>query len=100
MNEQALPPAVGYGVKHHLLLRDGSLEAEPAGVTVDYGLRFEHYGEAYPDTPYGMAIFDYQKYQNGVENSGITWHSLTPSVPLSGVSGQPVLLSPRFGSFH
>jgi len=96
-DEQALPPAVGYGVNTTSFYATDHWKLNRR-VTVDYGLRFEHYGEAYPDTPYGMAIFDYQKYQNGVENSGITWHSLTPSVPLSGVSGQPVLLSPRFGA--
>jgi hypothetical protein len=95
--EQALPPAINsaantmsfYANDHWKLARR---------ITVDYGLRFEHYGAAYADTPYGVAIFDKNKYQNGAMNSGISWHSLDHSIPLSGTSGNPVLFSPRVGA--
>ena len=95
--EQALPPAINsaannmsfYATDHWKLTRR---------ITVDYGLRFEHYGASYPDTRYGVAVFDRNKYQNGVMNSGISWHSLDHSVPLSGNAGNPILYSPRVGA--
>lgn len=95
--EQALPPAISsaantmsfYATDHWKLNRR---------IAVDYGLRFEHYGASYSDTPYGVAIFDRNKYQNGVTNSGISWHSLDHSVPISGNGGNPLLYSPRVGA--
>ena len=95
--EQALPPAIGFGVNTTSFYATDHWKLNRR-ITVDYGLRFEHYGAAYPNTKWGNAVFDSQKYQNGVQDSGITWHSLTPSVPISGVSGQPVDFSPRFGA--
>ncbi len=95
--EQALPPVIRYSLNtlsfyatdHWKLTRR---------ITLDYGLRFEHYGAAYPDTKWGMAVFDKAIYQNGVQNAGITWHSLNPAYPTSGVKGQPILYSPRLGA--
>ena len=95
--EQALPPAISYAENTMSFYATDHWKLNRR-ITVDYGLRFEHYGAAYPDTSWGMAVFDKAKYQNGVMDSGITWHSLDHSVPLSGVTGQPVLLSPRFGA--
>jgi hypothetical protein len=95
--EQALPPAISYALNNTSFYATDHWKLNRR-ITVDYGLRFEHYGAAYPDTSWGMAIFDKTRYQNGVKDSGITWHSLDHSVPISGVSGQPVLFSPRFGA--
>ena len=95
--EQALAPAIKmvgpqmsfYATDHWKINRR---------ITVDYGLRFEHFPTPYPDNQYGAAIFDRNKYQNGVTNSGVSWHGLDSSIPKSGNSGNPVLFSPRFGA--
>ncbi len=95
--EQALPPAISAAANNMSFYATDHWKINRR-ITVDYGMRFEHYGASYPDTPYGVAIFDSKKYQNGVQNSGISWHSLDHSIPLSGNSGNPVLFSPRFGA--
>ena len=95
--EQAMPPAVKmvldetsfYATDHWKLNRH---------ITVDYGLRFEHWGAGYPDTPYGDAVFDKTKYQDGVKNSGVSWHSINSSISKAGQTVEPILYSPRFGA--
>ena len=67
-------------------------------ISVDYGSRFDHYGPSYPSDPYGNAVWLPKQYQNGVQNSGVTWHSLTSSVSKAGVSADLVKFSPRFGA--
>ena len=95
--EQALPPAISYALNSLSFYATDHWKLNRR-ITVDYGMRFEHYGAAYPATKYGMAVFDKALYQNGVKNSGITWHSLNSAYPSSGVSGQPILFSPRVGA--
>jgi hypothetical protein len=95
--EQALPPAISYGLNTMSFYATDRWKLTRR-VTIDYGLRFEHYGAARPDTQWGMAVFDRTQYQNGVQNSGISWHSLDRNIPVSGVSNQPVVFSPRFGA--
>jgi len=95
--EQALPPVVNmaqnttqfYATDHWQLTRR---------ITIDYGLRFEHFGFPYPDNRWGAAIFDAKKYQNGVQNSGISWHSLDSSISKAGGSVDTLVYSPRFGA--
>jgi hypothetical protein len=95
--EQALPPIVQmaqnttqfYATDHWQLNRR---------ISVDYGMRFEHYGFPFPNDQWGAAIFDANKYQDGVQNSGVSWHSLNPSIAKAGGTGDPVVFSPRFGA--
>jgi Carboxypeptidase regulatory-like domain len=95
--EQALPPAISYALNSMSFYATDHWKLNRR-ITVDYGLRFEHYGAAHPDTQWGMAVFDKALYTNGVKDSGITWHSLNSAYPTSGVSGQPILFSPRVGA--
>jgi hypothetical protein len=70
-------------------------------LTVQYGIRFEHYGKPY-STPYGLAQFNPATYDNDPsvvgENTGATWHAINPKVPLSGTASRPVFYSPRLGA--
>lgn len=99
--EQALPPptnlaqnvAAFYAQDHWRLTRR---------ISVDYGLRFEHYAKPYSD-PYGLAVFNPANYDATIPvatntQTGITWHSLTSSVPISGADSRLFYFSPRFGA--
>ncbi len=70
-------------------------------LTLEYGMRFEHIAKPYDGVGYGLAIFDESKYSNApadlAKNTGVTWHKMDPSVPLSGARSRPVFFSPRLG---
>lgn len=99
--EQALPPVVHmqqaatsfYANDHWKLNRR---------VTLDYGLRFEHYATPYADNQYGAAVFDPSKYgadvTAGKQNPGVSWHNINSSTPISGATQQFLVYSPRFGA--
>ena len=67
-------------------------------ITVDYGMRLEHYGVAVADGPYGSVTFNRDKYKDGVKNSGISYWGIDKSVPKSGGTAAPIVVSPRFGA--
>ena len=67
-------------------------------ITIDYGSRFDHYGPSYPESPYGNAVWLPKQYQDGVENSGVSWHSLDSNLSKAGVSPDAIKFSPRFGA--
>jgi hypothetical protein len=67
-------------------------------VTIDFGSRFDHYGPSYPESPYGNAVWLPKRYQDGVANSGVSWHSLDPMLSKAGVSADLIKYSPRFGA--
>jgi hypothetical protein len=99
--EQALPPVV------HMAQASTSFYATDKfrlnrRVTIDYGLRFEHFGSPYADNKYGVAAFDPQKYDSqftsGTQNPGVSWHSLNSGTPISGVTEDFLVYSPRFGA--
>ena len=65
-------------------------------LTVQYGMRFDHYGKPFqPD--YGLAVFNPTQYSNATTN-GVAWHSLNSSIPLSGAASRAVFFSPRLGA--
>jgi hypothetical protein len=67
-------------------------------VTVDYGIRLEHFGVAAADGPYGSITFNPKTYQAGVKNSGISYYGIDKSVPKSGGTAANLVYSPRFGA--
>ena len=73
-------------------------------LTLQFGLRFEHYGKPYaPVNDVGMAIFDPSKYipASGPDaNTGISWHKMDPTVPLSGAQSRFLYFSPRLGAAY
>lgn len=97
--EQALPPAkvnlsqniaAGYAQDDWKMTRR---------ITVQYGMRFEHYAKPYDATGFGLAVFNPAAYGTGTgTNPGVTWHKLTPSVPLSGSKSRLFYYSPRVGA--
>jgi hypothetical protein len=72
-------------------------------LTVQYGLRFEHYGKPY-SPPYGLAQFNPATYNNAAsavgENTGVSWHKLNSAIPLAGTTNTFLFYSPRIGAAY
>lgn len=68
-------------------------------LTVNYGIRFDHIGQWYPNTKYGAAVFSIGNFLANptATNAGLTWHSLNSSVPISGLVSPPFYYEPRVG---
>jgi hypothetical protein len=99
--EQALPPVV------HMAQASTSFYATDhfrlnKRITLDYGLRFEHFGSPFADNKYGAAVFDPSKYgaqvSANVQNPGVSWHSINSGTPISGATESFLVYSPRFGA--
>ena len=71
-------------------------------LTVDVGLRFDHFGKPYSENSLGLAIFDASKYSNDPAqldaHTGVLWHGIDHSIPLSGADSRLFFYSPRFGA--
>jgi len=71
-------------------------------ITVDYGLRMDHFGVPTPDTQFGVAVFNRKLYASqlaaGVPNAGISWHTLDHSISKSGTTADLLKFQPRFGA--
>ena len=72
-------------------------------LTLNYGLRLDHVGQWY-GPPNGMAVWSPTTYVNGTpsspftaNNTGITWHGINSSIPLSGWQSPLFYFEPRFG---
>jgi hypothetical protein len=99
--EQALPPVV------HMAQASTSFYATDhfklnKRITLDYGLRFEHFGAPYADNKYGAAVFDPSKYgtqvSSNTQNPGVSWHSINSGTPISGATENFLVYSPRVGA--
>lgn len=71
-------------------------------LTLDYGLRFDHLGPWVDESGKGAAVFVPSAYNanapgGGPSLTGFEWHSIDPSVPLSGAKGRLFFYNPRFG---
>lgn len=70
-------------------------------LTVQYGLRFEHYGKPY-SPPFGLAQFNPATYNNSPSavglNTGVSWHKLDSKIPLAGTTNAFLYYSPRIGA--
>ena len=99
--EQALPPPsqIAQNVAAFYVQDDWKVTRR---LTLQYGLRFEHYAKPYDATGFGMAIFDPSKYSNDPadlnNNTGVFWNKMDPSIPLSGSDSRFVFFSPRVGA--
>jgi len=72
-------------------------------LTVNYGLRFDHMGQWYGANS-GMAVWNPGLYVNGTPtnritnpNTGLTWHGINSSIPISGWSSPLFYFEPRIG---
>ena len=96
--EQALPPPSSIANNIYALYAMDSWKVSRR-FTLTYGLRFEHYGKPYaPVEDVGLAIFDPSRYvpSSGPDaNTGVYWHKIDPSVPLSGADSRFLFFSPR-----
>ena len=74
-------------------------------LTIQYGMRFEHYAKPYDGDGIGLAIFDSTKYSNNLAqfnngSTGVLWNFNNPAVPLSGATSRFLFLSPRLGAAY
>lgn len=71
-------------------------------VTLEYGLRFEHYAKPYAASDLGLATFFAEKYSNDPakldEHTGVSWYGMDKSVPKSGTESRLFYFSPRVGA--
>jgi hypothetical protein len=68
-------------------------------LTLNYGLRFDHFGQWY-GPPNGMAVWDPASYNNtpsAPPNTGLLFHSINSSIPLSGLKSPLFYYEPRVG---
>jgi hypothetical protein len=68
-------------------------------LTLNYGLRFDHMGQWYGPTN-GMAVWDPASYNNTASapaNTGLLFHSIDSSIPLSGMKSPLFYYEPRVG---
>ena len=70
-------------------------------LTLTLGLRFEHLGNWVPtNNNLGLAVWNPATYNNSSSApgwTGLLWHGIDPSIPLSGVPSKLFFVEPRFG---
>ncbi len=80
-----------------------SWKARPR-LTLEYGARLAHLGAWYDNQNIGLAIFDQSKYSNDPADlaklTGLTWHKIDPSIPLSGARSRGLFVTPRVGAAY
>ena len=96
--EQAQPPAseVAQNIAAFYAQDDWKLTRR---ITVQLGMRFEHIAKPY-SPGFGLAVFDRAKYNASSTsgNTGVLWHGVDASVPLSGTDSRFAFFSPRVGA--
>jgi hypothetical protein len=69
-------------------------------LTLEGGLRVSHLGNWYDANDIGMGVFDPALYDPGAPLgalSGLTWHAIDSSIPLSGSKAKYFFFAPRVG---
>jgi Carboxypeptidase regulatory-like domain/TonB-dependent Receptor Plug Domain len=71
-------------------------------LTLNYGVRFDHIGQWYGfnDFASGFQVWDGASYVNSANapaNTGLLWHAIDKTVPLSGWSSPAFYYAPRVG---
>lgn len=96
--EQALPPPSNLSQNIYAFYAQDDWKFNRR-ITINYGMRFEHYAKPFSPDGYGLAVFDPLKYGDGTgTNPGVTWHRIDSSVPLSGTKSRLLYFSPRVGA--
>ncbi len=99
--EQALPPTVQMEQKTTSIYATDHWKVN-AHLTVDYGMRFEHFGAPFANDPWGLAAFSPLQYGTqasaSTQNPGLAWYGVNRSTPLSGNTESFLVYSPRFGA--
>ena len=70
-------------------------------LTLDYGMRFSHLGPWNDANGNGFAVFNPAKYSDNPADvnklTGIQWHKIDSSVPISGAPSRKLFYNPRVG---
>jgi hypothetical protein len=68
-------------------------------MSIDAGVRLEHFTPWLDPHGQGVAVFDAAAYRSGapLASPGVLYHAIDASIPLSGVPTRPVFVDPRFG---
>lgn len=68
-------------------------------LTLNYGIRFDHEGQWYPNTKFGAAVFNVAAFQANPDavNAGLQWNSINPNIPVSGYKSPLFYYEPRIG---
>jgi len=69
-------------------------------LTLTGGLRFEHMGNWIPNDNFGVSVWDPAVYNNTSAAgawTGLQWHSINSSIPMSGFPNKAFFVEPRFG---
>ena len=69
-------------------------------LTLNYGVRFEHDGLWNDSYGRGVAVFEPSLISSATPTSpypGFLWHSIDPSIPVSGANSYPLFVEPRLG---
>ena len=80
----------GYVQDHWLVSRHMSIDA---------GVRLEHFTPWTDPHGLGVAVFDPKAYASGtpLASPGVLYHAIDASIPLTGVPTRPAFVDPRFG---
>jgi hypothetical protein len=69
-------------------------------LTLTYGVRFDHMGNWVPGNGPGLAVWDPATYNNTSSApawTGLEWHAIDSSIPMSGFPSRPFFYEPRVG---
>jgi hypothetical protein len=72
-------------------------------LTLTYGLRFDHMGNWVPNGGPGLAVWDPATYNNTSSAgayTGLQWHAINSSIPVSGFPSKPFFYEPRVGAAY
>jgi len=101
MTEQQLPPATQISENIYSMYAQDRWRVGHR-VTLEYGLRFEHYAKPYAASDLGLAAFFPDKYSNDPahlnDHTGVSWYGIDNSVPKSGTDSRLFYFSPRLGA--
>jgi hypothetical protein len=72
-------------------------------LTLTLGVRFDHMGNWVPSSGPGLAVWDPSRYDNTSKAgawTGLAWHAVDPTVPMSGFPSRAFFPEPRLGAAY